>query len=157
MVSKQLTPNIMAMVQPKAKRKYKTKKEKEKKTIFTTIGKDMEDGDLSKGKEQSIRDLVEEEVEMIPHKTKKKKGKDVVASNKVPTYEKMPSPMSKSRGRTEASMSLLIKMPPMAPKKSKGREKISNPSDPWLLKRVKETKKFHPSEEPLIHVNNLHS
>jgi hypothetical protein len=140
MVSKQLTPNIMAMVQPKAKRKYKTKKEKEKKTIFTTIGKDMEDGDLSKGKEQSIRDLVEEEVEMIPHKTKKKKGKDVVASNKVPTYEKMPSPMSKSRGRTEANMGLLIKMPPMAPKKSKGKEKNSNPS-----------------EEPLVHVNNLHS
>jgi hypothetical protein len=139
MVSKQPTPNIMAMVQLKAKRKYKTKKEKEKKAILTTIKRYMEDGDLFKGKEQSIRDLVEEEVEMVPHKTKKKTGKDVVALNTVPTYKKMPSPMSKSRGRTEASMGSLIKMPPMAPKKSKGKEKISNPS-----------------EEPLVHVNNLH-
>jgi hypothetical protein len=31
MVSKQPTPNIMAMVQPKAKKKYKTKKGERKK------------------------------------------------------------------------------------------------------------------------------
>ncbi len=61
---------------------------------------------------------------MVPHKTNKKKGKDVLASNKVPTYKKMPSPMSNSRGRTEASMGLLIKMPPMAPKRVKERKKF---------------------------------
>jgi hypothetical protein len=37
-------------------------------------------------------------------------------------------------------MGLLIKMPPMAPKKNKGKEK-----------------NWNPSEEPFVHVNNLHS
>jgi len=63
------------MVQPKAKRKYKIKKEKEKKIVLenlTTIGRDMVDEDLSESKEQSIKDFVEEKVEMTPHKTKRK-------------------------------------------------------------------------------------
>ncbi len=130
----------MAMVQPKEKKKYKTKKEKEKKAIITTIGRDMVDGDLFEENEQSIRDLVEEEVKMTPRKTKKKKGKDVVGLNKVLACKKMPSPMLKSRGRIETNMGLLIKMPPMAPKKNKGKEK-----------------NWNPSEEPFVHVNNLHS
>jgi hypothetical protein len=77
MVSKQLAPNTMAMVQPKAKRLYKTKKEKEKEIVLenlTIIGRDMMEGDLSKGKEQSVKYLMEEEVEMTPCKTKKKEG-----------------------------------------------------------------------------------
>jgi hypothetical protein len=35
----------------------------------------MVDRDLSKGKEQNVKDLVEEEVEMIPCKTKKRRGR----------------------------------------------------------------------------------
>jgi hypothetical protein len=141
MVSKHLAPDTMAMVQPKAKRLYKTKKEKEKEIVLenlTTIRRDMMERDLSERKEQSVKDLMEEEVKMTLRKTKKKKGKDMVGSNKVPTWEKMPSPMSKSRGGIEASMGLPIKMPPMAPKKSKGKEKVLNPN-----------------EESFIHVNNL--
>ncbi len=64
----------------------------------------------------------------------------MVGSNKVPSWEKMPSLMSKNREGTEASMSLLIKMPLVAPKKSKGKEKV-----------------LDPNEEPFLHVNNLHS
>jgi hypothetical protein len=46
--------------------------------------------------------------------------------------------MSKSRGGIEASMGLPIKMPPMAPKKSLGKEKV-----------------LDPNEKPFVHVNNL--
>jgi hypothetical protein len=64
-------------VEPKAKKKYKTKKEKEKDTSFkelATIGKVMIEDELHEEEVQSLRELVEEEAAMaIPHKTKKKK------------------------------------------------------------------------------------
>jgi len=41
----------------------------------TATGRAMVDGDLSKGKQQSLKDHVEEEIKRIPtRKTKKKKG-----------------------------------------------------------------------------------
>jgi len=72
------------MLHPKVKRKYKIKKNKEKEIVFEefiTIRRDMMDKDLSTNKEQSLRDLMEDE--MTPCKTKKKKGKDVAWPNKV--------------------------------------------------------------------------
>jgi hypothetical protein len=36
----------------------------------------MMEGDLSEGKEQSVKDLVDEEIEMNPRKTKKKGGEE---------------------------------------------------------------------------------
>jgi hypothetical protein len=46
--------------------------------------------------------------------------------------------MSKSRGGIEVNMGLPIKMPLVAPKKSKGKENVPDPN-----------------EESFIHVNNL--
>jgi hypothetical protein len=71
--------NTKVVVEPKAKRKYKTKKEKKNDTFFielTTIGKVMIEDELHEEEAQSLRELVEEEVAMaIPYKTKKKKMK----------------------------------------------------------------------------------
>jgi len=63
---------------------------------------------------------LEEEVEMAPpHNSKKKKGKYGVRLNKVLVQKKTPSPIAQNKGKTEANMVLLVKKPPMAPKKSK--------------------------------------
>ncbi len=54
----------------------------------------MVDRDLSKGKQQSLKDRVEEEVKRTPtRKTKKKKGKHAVGMNKDSPQENTPSPM----------------------------------------------------------------
>jgi hypothetical protein len=64
----------MVKMQPKMKRKYKTKYEKEKNVIFeelVAIGKPMVEGDLLEDETQSQRDLMEEEVVMTPRKQEK--------------------------------------------------------------------------------------
>ncbi len=79
----------MVVVEPKAKRKYKTKKEKEKDATFEelpTIGKVMIKNKLREEKAWNLRQLVEKEATMAsPRKTKKKKtkGKDEVEPSKV--------------------------------------------------------------------------
>jgi hypothetical protein len=58
------------------------------------MGSAMVDRDLSKGKQQSLKDRVEEEVKRTPtRKTKKKKGKHAVGMNKDSPQENTPSPM----------------------------------------------------------------
>ncbi len=118
----------MVQMQPKMKRKYKTKKEKEKYVTFeelTAIGKPMVEGDMFEEETQSLKDLMEEEIAMTPlHKNIKKKGKDGVGPNKASTQEKTPSPIAQKKGGTETSVSSLVKKPLLDPKKSKGKEKI---------------------------------
>lgn len=133
----------MVEMQPKMKRKYKTKKEKEKYVAFeelAAIGKPMVEGDLFEEKTQSQRDIMEKGVVLTPPcKRKKKKGKDGVGANKASTQEKTPSPIAQSKGRTEANVGSLIKKPFATPKKNKGKEKVPDPN-----------------EKPLVHVH-LHS
>jgi hypothetical protein len=64
MALKQLVPNIMAMVDFKTNKKYKTKKEKEKDITLeelVTLGKSLVEDELFGDEVQSLRDLVEEE------------------------------------------------------------------------------------------------
>ncbi len=72
---------------------------------------------------------MEEEVVMaLPHKSRKKKGKDGAGLNKTSAQEKTFSPIAQSKGGIEASMGSLIKKHPMAPKKNKRKERIHEPS-----------------------------
>ncbi len=58
----------------------------------------------------------------LPHKSKKKKGKDGARLNKVLVQERTPSPIAHNKGKIEANMVSMVKKPPMAPKKSKKSE-----------------------------------
>ncbi len=61
---KQLVLSIMAMVDFKTNKKYKTKKEKEKDITFeelVTLGKSLVEDELLGDEVQSLRDSVEEE------------------------------------------------------------------------------------------------
>lgn len=104
----------------KAKKKQKTKNEKENNLAFNelaTINKAMGEGYLLKDEAQSLRELLEEEVKMaLFHKTKKKKGKDGARLNKVLVQEKTPSPIAQDKGKIEANMVLLVKKPPWLPR-----------------------------------------
>lgn len=86
MAWEKLVSRTKAIVEPKAKGKYKIKKEKEKDTTFkelATIGKVMIEDELHEEEAQSLRELVEEEVTMAtPRKTKKKKMKGKVKPNR---------------------------------------------------------------------------
>jgi hypothetical protein len=74
------------------------------------MGRAMVDRDLSKGKQQSLKDHVEEEIKRTPtQKTKKKKGKHAVGMSKVSPQENIPSPMSKCKGTTKESIGSLVK------------------------------------------------
>ncbi len=79
------------MVEPKAKRKCKIKKKKEKAVTFeklAIISKVMVHGDLLEDEAQSLKKL-EEELTMTPsHKRKKKKGKDGARLSKDLAQEK---------------------------------------------------------------------
>jgi hypothetical protein len=137
----------MVEMQPKMKRKYKTKKEKEKDVAFeelAAIGKPMVEVDLFEEETQCQRDLMEKEVVLTPpRKSKKKKGKDGVGPNKnhlakvrnkkgkdgvepnkASTQENTPSPIAQSKGRTETNVGSLMKKPFATPKKTKERKKF---------------------------------
>ncbi len=71
MVWKELIPNTQVVVKPKAKKKYKTKKEKKDIMVEelmitnqTMVGKEFFDE-----KAQSLKDLVEEWIKPLPWKT----------------------------------------------------------------------------------------
>jgi hypothetical protein len=64
MALKELVPSTMAMVDFKTKRKYKTKKEKEKDITFeelVTLGKSLVEDELLGDEVQNLKDLVEKE------------------------------------------------------------------------------------------------
>ncbi len=85
----------------KAKRKYKTKNEKEKNATFgelANIGKAMVERDLFENKAQSLRKLMEEEATMVPPcKSEKNKRKDGVRPTKLWFEERLLSPLFKAR------------------------------------------------------------
>jgi hypothetical protein len=85
----------------KAKKKYKTKNEKEKDATFevlATIGKAMVDKDLFENKAQSLRELMEEEATMAPPcKSEKTKRKDGVGPAKLWLKERLFPPLFKAR------------------------------------------------------------
>jgi len=72
---------------------------------------------------------MEEEAKMTPPLKTKKEGKDVTRTSRVFPKEKTPSPVSKSKGGTEASVGLPLKKPAPAPQDIKGKEKVPNPSE----------------------------
>ncbi len=69
-------PNTHVVVEPKAKNKYKTKKEKEKDVVvqeliivsWTMVGEELHDEEA-----QSLKDTVEETTKPPPQKTKKRR------------------------------------------------------------------------------------
>jgi hypothetical protein len=85
----------------KAKRKYKTKNEKEIDATFeelATIGKTMVDKDLFENKAQSLRELMEEEATKAPPcKIEKKKKKDGVEPAKLWFKERLLPSLFKTR------------------------------------------------------------
>jgi hypothetical protein len=55
---------------------------------------------------------VEEAIEHIPRKSKKKKmGKDEVGSSKAKAHERTPSPIKQKKGMDEVSVGSLVKTP----------------------------------------------
>ncbi len=81
------------MMEPKAKKKHKTKKEKEKDTIvgkLMIVAQTMVGDKLHDEKAQSLRDLVEEVAKLLLGKTKKKKmGKDEAGLSKAKAHKKI--------------------------------------------------------------------
>jgi hypothetical protein len=68
-------PNTQVVVEPKAKKKYKTKKEKEKDTYVEELmitTQTMVMRSFFDEKAQSLKDLVEEMAKLPPQNTKKK-------------------------------------------------------------------------------------
>ncbi len=80
MAMDELIPNIAIMVEPKAKKRYKTKKEKEKNTTIKeliALKQTMVGEHLCDEKVQNIKKMVEEVTEALPCKSKRMiKGKD---------------------------------------------------------------------------------
>jgi hypothetical protein len=72
----------------------------------------MVGGKLHDEEAQSLKDLVEEAIEHIPRKSKKKKmGKDEVGSSKAKAHERTPSPIKQKKGMDEVSVGSLVKTP----------------------------------------------
>jgi hypothetical protein len=101
-------PTHMLRWNPKAKKKYKTKKGKEKDVAMeeliiatqTMIGKELRDEEARRP-----RDLVEEVVEPIPQNSKKKKmRKDEMGLSKTRAHGKTPPPIKQRKGVDEMSM-----------------------------------------------------
>ncbi len=80
MAMDELIPNIAVVVEPKAKKRYKTKKEKEKNTTieeFIALRQTMVGEHLCDEKVQNIKKMVEEVIKAPPCKSKRMiKGKD---------------------------------------------------------------------------------
>jgi hypothetical protein len=135
MASKEPIQNTIAVVEPKSKRKYKTKKEKKKDAAFkksATIGKVMIKDKLREEKVRSLRELVEKEATMVaPCKTKKKKtkGKDEARPSKSLAQDSTLSLVAKTKGRTKANVGLSAKRTPMVLKKNKRKEKVPEPNE----------------------------
>jgi type I site-specific restriction-modification system R (restriction) subunit len=91
----ELIPNTMDVVEPKAKKKYKTKKEKEKDITMeklVVMVQTMVNDEFHDEEAQSLKDLVEKTMKAPPQKTKNKKiGKDEVGMNKAKAHEITPS------------------------------------------------------------------
>ncbi len=112
-----LVPSTMVVVEPKVKKKYKTK-EKEEDVIVenlialgqTMIGEQVHDEEV-----QSIQNMVEEVAKASPWKTKKKtmKRKYEAGPSKAKAHEKTPSPLFEKREK-RGVWALWHK--PMAPK-----------------------------------------
>lgn len=115
------------MVEPKAKKKYKTRKEKDttmEKLVMvshTMVGEKLHDE-----KAQNLNDLVEEVAQPIPWKSQKKKKKDEANPSKAKAHERIPSHFKQRKGVDEVSMGLSTKIL-TAPKKHKGKEKVFEP------------------------------
>jgi hypothetical protein len=89
---------------------------------------------LRKEEAQSLKEIVEKEVEMAPpYKSKKKKGKDGVGLSKAQVQEMIPSPVAQSKRGIEASVGSPIKKLPTIPKKGKGEENVHEPSKELLV------------------------
>jgi hypothetical protein len=115
------------MVEPKAKKKYNTKKEKdvvmEKLVIAaqTTVGNELRDEEA-----QSLKDLVEEAIKHVSRKSKKKKmGKDEVGSSKAKAHERTLSPIKQRKGLDKVSVGSPVKTPHNS-LKAKGEGKFLN-------------------------------
>ncbi len=87
----------------------------------------MVEGDLLEEETQSQKNFMEEEVAMTIHKSKKKKGKDGVRSNKTSTQEKIPSPIAQNKGGTETKMGSLINKTSCDSQEKQGKGKNSSP------------------------------
>ncbi len=117
------------MVEPKAKRKCKIKKKKEKAVTFeklAIISKVMVHGDLLEDEGQSFKKL-EEEVTMTPSHKREEKEREGwgQAKQRFSTREEF-FPYCLSKGGIETSQGSLTKKPPTTPKKNKEKEKILN-------------------------------
>lgn len=72
---------------------------------MATLGETIVEDELLKDEVQNLRELVEEEVVMVlPHKSKKKKGKDGVGLNKTAAQEKTFSHVAQSKVGINANM-----------------------------------------------------
>ncbi len=70
-----LIPSTMDVVEPKAKNKYNTKKEKDNDASvekLISLGQTMVGDELHDEEAQSIKNMVEEATKAPPHKSKKK-------------------------------------------------------------------------------------
>ncbi len=123
----ELIPNTMDVVEPKAKKKYKTKKEKEKDITMeklVVMVQTMVNDEFHDEEAQSLKDLVEKTMKAPPQKTKNKKiGKDEVGMNKAKAHEITPSLVMWKRGEDKVSMGLPRETPTI-PKKNKGKENV---------------------------------
>jgi hypothetical protein len=103
------------MVEPKAKKKYKTKKEKEKDVVMEKLviaAQTMVGNKLCDEEAQSLKDLVEEAVKHVSRKSKHKKmGKDEIGSSKAKAHERTLSLIKQRKGMDEVNVGSLVKTP----------------------------------------------
>jgi hypothetical protein len=114
--------------EPKAKKKYKTKKEKDTTMeellmiAHTMVGEELHDEEA-----QNLKELVEETTQPTPQKSKKKKTRnDEMGPSKAKAHERTPYPIKQRKGVDEVNVSSSAKTP-TTPKKHKGKEKVLKP------------------------------
>jgi hypothetical protein len=94
MAPNKLIPSTMVMVEPKAKQRIRSRKEKEKNVDLEelmTLGQTMVNNELQDEEVQILKNLVDEVAKVPPRKNKKKKTRMNWASAKPKAYEKTPS------------------------------------------------------------------
>ncbi len=117
------------VLEPKAKKKYKTKKKKGKDVVMAdNWSSDHGWWGASWWRDLKFKGLGGGSNTTYSTKSKKKKiGKDEASPNKAKAHERTPSPIKQRKGVDEVSIGSLVKIP-ATPQKQKGKEnKIPKP------------------------------